>query len=237
MAPNGKPCANCVYENIQCLLLPKKQRTKKVKSIVSARESSQSIPPTVNIDPDQPRQQPRDTWSTSTRNLEQARQESPPSNTDDDINWDEAALKTLPPPLLPDVSHSHAASVLTTQPTVSFSIPDFLSPPPAQLTKEDLNYLQQKRALSIPEPKLRSALIKSYILYVHPYYPIVDLEALHDLLHGGSQQNPFSLLVFQTIMFAGSSFVEIKMLRQVGFLTRKAARNDFFLKARVRLRN
>ncbi|KEF52111.1 uncharacterized protein A1O9_11737 [Exophiala aquamarina CBS 119918] len=233
MAPNGQPCANCVYENIQCLLLPKKHRAKKVKSTASASESSQSIPDRAYMDPNQPRQQPADTQSITPTNLEQARQESPPSHTDDDINWEEAALKTLPPPLLPDASHFPAASVEITQPTGSFSIPDFLSPPPAQLAKEDLTYLYQKRALSIPEPEFRSALIKSYILYVHPFYPIIDLEALHDLLHGGSHQNPFSLLVFQTIMFTGSSFVEIKMLRRMGFLTRKAARNAFFLKARL----
>ncbi|KAK5045906.1 hypothetical protein LTR84_008692 [Exophiala bonariae] len=233
IAPNGQPCANCVFENIQCLLLPKKRRTKKVKSTASASESSQSIPPRAYVDPDQPRQQPGDAWSNTPTNSEQAVQETPPSHTDDGINWEEAALRTLPPPLLPDASQSPAASVEITQPSVSFSIPDFLSPPPAQLSKEDLNYLHQKRTLSIPEPELRSALIRSYILHVHPFYPIVDLEALHDLLHGASHQNPFSLLVFQAIMFAGSSFVEIRMLREVGFLTRKAARNAFFLKARL----
>lgn len=104
------------------------------------------------------------------------------------------------------------------------------------LTKGDLQYLHEKGALSLPEPGLRNALIESYMLYVHPCYPIIDVDALNEALYGGLREKRFSFLVFQAIMFTASCFVETKMLRKLGLLTRKAARNALFLKARVRSR-
>ncbi|EXJ70664.1 uncharacterized protein A1O5_05654 [Cladophialophora psammophila CBS 110553] len=95
-----------------------------------------------------------------------------------------------------------------------------------------MNYLHQKGACSLPDAELRDALIESYIDYIHPCYPFLDLDLLDKALCGNSDQQ-FSLPVLQAVMFAGSSWVDIKLLRRRGFLTRKAARMTFYLRTRL----
>jgi hypothetical protein len=47
----------------------------------------------------------------------------------------------------------------------------------------------------------------------------------------------FSLLVFQAVLFAGSAHCDIKPLRMMGFLTRKAARKALFERTKVGIRS
>lgn len=96
-------------------------------------------------------------------------------------------------------------------------------------------YLSSKGALSIPPDEFRNALLLSYIEFVHPYLPLVDLRDLLAIMDEGVGENgKISILLFQSIMFAGAAFVDTAQLNQGGFSTRKAARRMFFRRARVR---
>ncbi|TVY32554.1 Cutinase transcription factor 1 beta [Lachnellula subtilissima] len=113
-------------------------------------------------------------------------------------------------------------------------LPGYLKSLPQRITSVDVDYLVAKGALSLPETPVRDALLQAYIEFVHPYMPLIDAhEVLHIIDEGTGQSGELSLLLFQAIMFAGTAFVDMEMLRKAGFSTRKAARKAFFQKARV----
>jgi hypothetical protein len=77
--------------------------------------------------------------------------------------------------------------------------------------------------------------LQSYAEYIHPAMPVLDLaQFVHDVTMPDILGNGVSLLLFQSVMFAGSSHCDIKPLRALGFLTRKAARRALYLKTKVR---
>lgn len=103
------------------------------------------------------------------------------------------------------------------------------------MTSVDIDYLFAKGALSLPETLVRNALLRSYVEYVHPYMPLVEIHELLQIINDGTgQSGRLSLLLFQAIMFAGTAFVDMEYLRSAGYSNRKAARKAFFQKARVR---
>ena len=113
-------------------------------------------------------------------------------------------------------------------------LPTYLEPIPSRLPAEDMEYLTKKGSFEIPNPKFRDALLRSYTEFIHPYYPMLDInEFLLNILTPGSRDCKVSLLVFQAVMFAGSAHVDIKPLRTMGFLTRKAARRALYQRTKV----
>jgi hypothetical protein len=113
-------------------------------------------------------------------------------------------------------------------------LPPNIRPLPTKIAAEDVRYLHDKGALSLPPPSLQNALIEAYIEYVHPYMPLLDL---HDFLRIISATDgscgQLSLFLYQAVMFAATAFVDLKYLREGGYQTRKAARKSFFQKTRV----
>lgn len=99
---------------------------------------------------------------------------------------------------------------------------------------EDIMHLWKKGATIIPEFSFRNELISSYIEFVHPYMPLLDL---HDFLRivnkGTGEDGRVSLLLFQAVMFAGVAFVDRSYLTAAGYPTRRSARKDLYLKTRV----
>lgn len=253
-AHNGQPCSTCIFENVQCIWMPKQRRQKTAKPSkrpqpsslpVTAEESrpSSSFPASYSRHPQHQMRQPlspeEDVVDRTYPNLAQAVTQVRLGDTDDqltqefndDIDWRAAAVKSVPLPISPNPSSSGTFSGLERS-SVAYSIPSFLKPIPSYLAKEDVDYLYRKEALSVPEPELRDALIESYVHYIHPCLPILDLGMFTDIL-GGTSNERISFPLFQAVMFAGAAWVDIKPLRRLGFLTRKAARKAFYLKARV----
>lgn len=113
-------------------------------------------------------------------------------------------------------------------------LPPYIKPLPSRMAMEDAAHLARKGALSIPETSFRNELIRSYVEYVHPYMPLIDL---HDFLRavdkGTGESGRVSLLLFQAVMFTGVAFVDMSYLTAAGYATRKAARKAFYVKARV----
>jgi hypothetical protein len=115
-------------------------------------------------------------------------------------------------------------------------LPDYIKPLPVRITRDDVEYLAKKGALTVPEVSLRNELLRSYLEYVHPFMPLLEL---HDFLsiieRGNGAAGKLSLLLFQAVMFAGTAFVGMSHLENAGYKTRKAARKVFFQKTRVRM--
>jgi hypothetical protein len=119
-------------------------------------------------------------------------------------------------------------------PMLKHKLPDYLKPLPQRMTSVDIDYLFAKGALSLPEISTRNALLRSYLEYVHPYMPLIEVHELLQIIdEGNGQSGRISLLLFQAIMFAGTAFVDMDYLRAVGYTSRKSARKAFFQKARV----
>ncbi|KAL3422624.1 cutinase transcription factor 1 beta [Phlyctema vagabunda] len=132
--------------------------------------------------------------------------------------------------LLPSPPPPNPVSV----PLPKHALADFLRPLPQRLTSIDIDYLYAKGALSLPDDSTRNALLQSYLEYVHPYMPLIELHELLEIINDGSgQSGKISLLLFQAVMFAGTAFVDMEYLTNAGFTNRKAARKAFFQKARV----
>lgn len=113
-------------------------------------------------------------------------------------------------------------------------LPAFVKPLPAKLASEDVKYLHAKGALALPHLGLQNALLQSYVEFVHPYMPLVDL---HDFLNAIHSRDglcgQISLFLYHAVMFSATAFVDIKHLRAAGYPTRKAARRFYFTKTRL----
>jgi hypothetical protein len=102
------------------------------------------------------------------------------------------------------------------------------------MSTRELEHLKIKGAFSIPSPDLRHHLLQSYLNFVHPCNPILDIQDLL-AMEGGGGAGDASLLLFQTVMLGGSLFVDLEHLMKVGYTTRRSARQVFYERARVNL--
>ncbi|KAI9646566.1 hypothetical protein NHQ30_004561 [Ciborinia camelliae] len=118
-------------------------------------------------------------------------------------------------------------------PSLKHSLPAYINPLPSKMTSVDIDYLWAKSALLIPEPPVRNALLRAFIEYVYPYMPILELHKILQIINDEGGYGSMSLLLFQSIMFSGTAFVDMDTLRRAGHRTRKAARKAFFQRARV----
>lgn len=249
-----QPCTNCVFENVQCMLLPKQRGRRKVrlssKRVTDTAEPMIQTPSPSDLDPrpiletykpsndisnhEQPTAPIPRSGTSTTRAATSRAVHDASHEFDNEINWNEAAIEAVPKRLPKLSPHSNLSPSVSSAGRTSFTsqLPSFLKPPPDCLGDVDLEYLTRKGALSIPGLPLREALIESYAYYIHPCYPILELDQLKGVMRGESG-SPFSLAVFQAMMFAASSWVDIKLLRRLGFLSRWAARKDLYSRARV----
>lgn len=86
----------------------------------------------------------------------------------------------------------------------------------------------------MPDTVLRNELLRCYVEHVHGYMPLLDLQDFLQIIdRGDGETGQVSLLLFQCVMFAGASFVDLHHLICAGYPTRKFARKALFQKARV----
>ncbi|KAI1466409.1 transcription factor CTF1 [Daldinia caldariorum] len=120
------------------------------------------------------------------------------------------------------------------EPDASSQLPAFIRPLPAKIAPEDVSYLHTKGALTLPSLSLQNALLTAYVEYVHPYMPLIEL---HDFLSMVNARDGLygqtSLFLYHSVMFAATAFVDAKYLKDAGYASRKAARREFFYKARL----
>ncbi|KKK18225.1 hypothetical protein ARAM_002973, partial [Aspergillus rambellii] len=129
-----------------------------------------------------------------------------------------------PVPGLPD---------LTPQPTFNTLLPSFIQKLPPNLPDEDLQFLATKGAFSLPDETLRNELLKTFALHVHPDLPVLDLSILLEAIANNNGESRISLLLFHAVMFSSTASIDPKHIHRAGYTSRKAARQEFFRKARV----
>jgi hypothetical protein len=119
-------------------------------------------------------------------------------------------------------------------PSATITLPNFLKPLPYRIGPDEVSYLSKKGALALPTDNLRNELIRSFIEFVHPFMPCLDLDKFLEIVdHPDGSAGTVSLILYQAVMFAGSAFVSMDHLENAGYMTRKEARKDFFQRTRV----
>lgn len=114
-------------------------------------------------------------------------------------------------------------------------LPEFAQSLASNISPQDLEFLSLKGALTVPEINLRNALVRSFVEFVHPWMPVVDLvEFLLAVCSSDTDRPKTSLLLFQAIMFSAVAFVDGSLLENSGFTSRKAARKQFYERTKVR---
>lgn len=131
-------------------------------------------------------------------------------------------------------SSSQSQSQLPDNDSHNINLPHFLYPIPRGISAVDAAYLGSKGAFMLPPEPLQNGLLQSYVEYVHPYMPAVDLEPLLKIIQNqDGSKGQVSLLFYHSVMLAASAFVDINLLVEAGYESRKTARKTFFERARV----
>ncbi|KAK4981863.1 hypothetical protein LTR66_009641, partial [Elasticomyces elasticus] len=141
------------------------------------------------------------------------------------------SLMFAPEPQATNHQQAYLPPNVTSPPVVT--LPPFIKPLPSRIGLEEIMYLEAKGALTIPEPPLRNELLRCFVEFVHPYMPLVDIQDLVMAIDRNDGSPPISLLLFQSIMFAGIATVDMRHLRSAGYATRRDARRRFFQKTRI----
>lgn len=116
----------------------------------------------------------------------------------------------------------------------SCHLPAFIKPLPERIPPEDVTFLHARGVFDIPSPSLQSALLRGYVECFHPYMPLLDLDEFLNIVSARDGRcGQVSLLLYHTVMFAGMAFVDMKYVREAGYLTQKCARKAIFKKIRA----
>lgn len=117
--------------------------------------------------------------------------------------------------------------------TTLVDIPGYVPSLSMRLDLGDLEYLECKGALCLPTARFRTELLKTYIEWVHPQVPILDLDRFLCTISENDGENNISLLLYHAVMFAASTFVDIAHIYNEGYMSRIAAREVLFRIAKV----
>ena len=117
------------------------------------------------------------------------------------------------------------------------SLPRYIRALPSSIEADNIEFLEKKGALTIPETGLRNELLRNYMQYVHPYLPLLDLKDFLQPIQRNDGTMQISLLLFQAVMFAATAYIDMRFLRAHGYDDRKTVRKIFFQRAQVRHKN
>lgn len=108
-------------------------------------------------------------------------------------------------------------------------LPPFIKPRENNLDDTDEAYLVSKGALTLPDTASQTQLLQAYLDFTYPFLPVLDIQRLVRILDpNGGEDGQISLLLYQSMMFAGTAHVGIDCLVRLGFNSRQQARRKFF---------
>lgn len=113
------------------------------------------------------------------------------------------------------------------------SLPPFVAPIRSQRTFRYHEFLRSQGAFEIPPQGLRDALLMRYFEFVHPQLPLVNFHHVLQAVASNGTKGKISLLLFQAMMLAGSSFVDAQYIFQAGYPCRMALRREYAEKLRL----
>jgi hypothetical protein len=126
-----------------------------------------------------------------------------------------------------------AGSLSAREPIKFRSLPSYIRPPHYNLRPDELDFLESRGALTIPDRPVRDELLFSFLHYVNPFLPVLDVQEFLSAIEGESGSQ-VSLILLQAVMFAGTAFVDSQVLLDAGFKDRTTARAYFFQKVKAR---
>ena len=255
LVKSGIPCHNCSSDGIECVILESKRSRKyrlqkrQLTRLVSLPPISQAQPKP-NLEPSFPKQQSNSSDdSTATQDFTaQVHQTTIAPAAPRTLSIDSRQAGPIVPPVIPSTFHSPSAitpnTSVGTQSRVrapssvstrgqSFELPAYIRPSRPDVRQDDLEFLGRRGALSLPVGELRDELIRCFVLYVHPFMPIVDLEDFMGAISGNDSASKISLIVFQAVLFSATAYVDLPLLQEAGYDNRRAGRADYYQKVKV----
>ena len=206
----GGPCRNCQQDEVECVTT-ESRRSRKYRLKMRQLKAT---------DPARTYHRP-----------------SSPSKTSPHASVCLSSAEVIPNPASPEHSPPVATGLLSasSEPLHEcINLPSGIRGPRQDFDSQDYQNLVARGALTVPEAALRDELLLSFVLYVHPYWPVLDLQGLLDAIYSQPTSSQCSLLLFQAVMFAGSAFLNIRLLEKTGFSSRRSARKALFNKVKVR---
>ena len=255
LVKSGIPCHNCFSDGIECVLL-ESRRSRKYR--LQKRQLSRlvSLPP---ISRAQPKSTTDSTPSVQQSNGSGDAESNQSINAQTHPTTIAPAAKELrpngsllqpspiipalipnsfqsPPAVTPNTSpgtQSQAGAGLNVPNASNFELPSYVRPSRPDIRQDDLELLARRGALSLPVGELRDQLVRSFVLYVYPFMPVVDLEDFIGAIDGNEASPKISLIVFQAVLFSATAFVDLPLLQEAGYENRRAARADYYQKVKV----
>ncbi|KAI1614119.1 hypothetical protein EDD36DRAFT_216730 [Exophiala viscosa] len=206
----GTPCSNCSRASAMCCVDSARKRR------LEQRPSEHSLPPanlhTFRIDlPDTSDAINDETIDTGATDLEPV--------TPDNILTNATQIH-FPEPGEGDVSDVHPS-------LDEDQLPPYITPLPEDLDHDILQLLRRRGALMLPSQGMIQELLRSFVCYMYPMLPLLDLGSFLGSIDGTSRDT-ISLVLFQAVLFAGSTFADVGHLQNEGFQSHKDARKTFF---------
>jgi hypothetical protein len=84
-------------------------------------------------------------------------------------------------------------------------LPSYVEPVPSHITKDELQLLDHKHALLVPDDKVQQKLWIAYWKYAHPCMPVLDQIQMSKSVRGCGEK--ISILLYQCIMLVGQVFL------------------------------
>ncbi|KAF5701109.1 cutinase transcription factor 1 beta [Fusarium mundagurra] len=109
----------------------------------------------------------------------------------------------------------------------------FIIPLPSSMRTGDISYLMSRGALTLPDLKLRNALLRSFFTHIHPFMPVIDMDEFLGAIRSDGRHLQISFLLFQAVMFAGAACIPMCYLEKLGFASRMDAREELFTRVRL----
>ncbi|EXJ75372.1 uncharacterized protein A1O5_02068 [Cladophialophora psammophila CBS 110553] len=145
----------------------------------------------------------------------------------------EASRPALSAPLINPLQNDDCFIPPGLQQEQAYGLPHYVHPLPPCIDAHGAQFLAHKGALTVPDASLRNELLRSYVQYVHPFMPILDLRQFLTPIARNDGSGQISLLTLQAVMFAGSTFVDLRFLQNHGYNDRREARKAFYTWARM----
>ncbi|OAL36964.1 hypothetical protein AYO20_03733 [Fonsecaea nubica] len=92
---------------------------------------------------------------------------------------------------------------------------------------------KHKGVFDIPNANCRNELLRSYFLFSYPLLPLLDIGDFLRPMIEDDTGDKVSLVLFHAVMCSGAAHVDMQVLRDLGFKSRKLARSSFFERARL----
>lgn len=243
LVKSGIPCHNCSSDGIECVVLESK-RSRKYR--LQKRQLSRvvSIPPISQAQPSEPKSISPPSASLpppASKSRTSVGGESAKGASSSSAAAGAASILAhhfqSPSAVTPvgSIGSQGSAGGLSNRSATSpyLNLPSYIRPPRPDIRMDDVELLYRRGALKLPSPELRDQLTRSYVLYAYTYIPCVDLDEFVEAIEGKDGAPKISLLLFQAVMFAAAAFVDLPLLQEAGYPSRRAARADMYQKIKV----